>query len=114
MSYHNLREFLADRPESNHPADDFDVWLNDVIVNKDANGREAALAVWRSAPGARASHPTPEHLLPLHVDAAFIESVRATLPELPDEKATRFSSQYGLSAYDAGVLTASRELADYY
>ena len=57
--------------------------------------------------------PDPD-LLPLQVDAALIESVRATLPELPDEKAARFCSQYGLSAYDAGVLTASRELAAYY
>jgi aspartyl-tRNA(Asn)/glutamyl-tRNA(Gln) amidotransferase subunit B len=57
--------------------------------------------------------PDPD-LLPLEVDAALIESVRATLPELPDEKARRFTSQYGLSAYDAGVLTASRELAAYY
>jgi aspartyl-tRNA(Asn)/glutamyl-tRNA(Gln) amidotransferase subunit B len=57
--------------------------------------------------------PDPD-LLPVKLDAAFIESVRATLPELPDEKAARFASQYGLSAYDAGVLTSSRELADYY
>jgi aspartyl-tRNA(Asn)/glutamyl-tRNA(Gln) amidotransferase subunit B len=57
--------------------------------------------------------PDPD-LLPLELDDAFIESVRATLPELPDQKATRFISQYGLPAYDAGVLTASRELADYY
>jgi aspartyl-tRNA(Asn)/glutamyl-tRNA(Gln) amidotransferase subunit B len=57
--------------------------------------------------------PDPD-LLPLQVDAAFIESVRATLPELPDQKAARFATQYALSAYDAGVLTASRELADYY
>jgi aspartyl-tRNA(Asn)/glutamyl-tRNA(Gln) amidotransferase subunit B len=57
--------------------------------------------------------PDPD-LLPVVLDAAFIESVRATLPELPDHKAARFASQYGLSAYDAGVLTASRELADYY
>ena len=57
--------------------------------------------------------PDPD-LLPVQLDAAFIESVRATLPELPDQKAARFSSQYGLSAYDAGVLTASRELAAYY
>ncbi len=57
--------------------------------------------------------PDPD-LLPVVVDAAFIESVRATLPELPDQKAARFTSQYGLPAYDAGVLTASRELADYY
>jgi aspartyl-tRNA(Asn)/glutamyl-tRNA(Gln) amidotransferase subunit B len=57
--------------------------------------------------------PDPD-LLPVKLDAALIESVRATLPELPDEKAARFASQYGLSAYDAGVLTASRELAGYY
>jgi aspartyl-tRNA(Asn)/glutamyl-tRNA(Gln) amidotransferase subunit B len=57
--------------------------------------------------------PDPD-LLPVKLDAAFIESVRATLPELPDEKAGRLASQYGLSAYDAGVLTSSRELADYY
>ena len=57
--------------------------------------------------------PDPD-LLPVELDEAFIASVRATLPELPDQKAARFGSQYGLSAYDAGVLTASRELADYY
>ena len=57
--------------------------------------------------------PDPD-LLPVELDAAFIESVRATLPELPDQKAARFAQQYGLSSYDAGVLTASRELADYY
>src|SRR5262249_36627987 len=48
------------------------------------------------------------------LDEAFIESVRATLPELPGEKAARFVSQYALPAYDAGVLTSSRELAAYY
>jgi aspartyl-tRNA(Asn)/glutamyl-tRNA(Gln) amidotransferase subunit B len=57
--------------------------------------------------------PDPD-LLPLAVDESFIEEVRQGLPELPDQKAERFSSQYGLSEYDAGVLTASRELADYY
>jgi aspartyl-tRNA(Asn)/glutamyl-tRNA(Gln) amidotransferase subunit B len=57
--------------------------------------------------------PDPD-LLPVSVDAAFIEAVRASLPELPDQKAARFATQYGLSAYDSGVLTASRELADYY
>jgi aspartyl-tRNA(Asn)/glutamyl-tRNA(Gln) amidotransferase subunit B len=57
--------------------------------------------------------PDPD-LLPLAIDATFVESVRATLPELPDEKASRFVEAHGLSAYDAGVLTASRELADYY
>ncbi len=57
--------------------------------------------------------PDPD-LLPVELDQAFIEDVRKSLPELPDHKAQRFASQYGLSAYDAGVLTASRELAAYY
>jgi aspartyl-tRNA(Asn)/glutamyl-tRNA(Gln) amidotransferase subunit B len=57
--------------------------------------------------------PDPD-LLPVVLDETFISGVRATLPELPDLKAARFASQYGLSVYDAGVLTASRELAAYY
>jgi aspartyl-tRNA(Asn)/glutamyl-tRNA(Gln) amidotransferase subunit B len=57
--------------------------------------------------------PDPD-LLPVALDETFISGVRSHLPELPDQKSTRFASQYGLSAYDAGVLTASRELADYY
>jgi aspartyl-tRNA(Asn)/glutamyl-tRNA(Gln) amidotransferase subunit B len=57
--------------------------------------------------------PDPD-LLPLAIDEGLIEAVRASLPELPDEKAARFGRDHGLSAYDAGVLTSSRELADYY
>ena len=57
--------------------------------------------------------PDPD-LLPVELDTTFISGVRATLPELPDQKAERFATQYGLSAYDAGVLTASRELGAYY
>ena len=57
--------------------------------------------------------PDPD-LLPVELDSTFIAGVRATLPELPDQKAGRFATQYGLSAYDAGVLTASRELGAYY
>jgi aspartyl-tRNA(Asn)/glutamyl-tRNA(Gln) amidotransferase subunit B len=57
--------------------------------------------------------PDPD-LLPLVIDDAMIESVRATLPELPDEKAARFVADHALCAYDAGVLTASREIANYY
>lgn len=57
--------------------------------------------------------PDPD-LLPLVIEPAFIEAVRATLPELPDAKAARFVSAYGLSAYDAGVLASSRELAAFY
>jgi aspartyl-tRNA(Asn)/glutamyl-tRNA(Gln) amidotransferase subunit B len=57
--------------------------------------------------------PDPD-LLPVAVDEAFIATVRKSLPELPDEKAARFASTFGLSAYDAAVLTASRELGDYF
>ncbi len=57
--------------------------------------------------------PDPD-LLPLVLDEDFIESVRQTLPELPEAKYRRFIDQYGLTPYDAEVLTASRPLADYY
>ncbi len=57
--------------------------------------------------------PDPD-LLPLVLDDEFVEGVRAELPELPDAKAARFSREHGLSEYDAGVLTASREIASYY
>jgi len=57
--------------------------------------------------------PDPD-LLPVVIEQDFIESVRATLPELPDQKAARYIEKFGLSAYDAGVLTASREMGDYY
>jgi len=57
--------------------------------------------------------PDPD-LLPLEISSGFIEDVRQGLPELPDEKRDRFKSQYGLNDYDATVLTATRELADYY
>ena len=57
--------------------------------------------------------PDPD-LLPLEIDEEFIAEVRASLPELPDEKAARFGRDFGLSAYDAGVLSASRELGAYF
>ena len=57
--------------------------------------------------------PDPD-LLPLVIEEAFLAQVKLSLPELPDEKAQRFTAQYGLSPYDAGVLTAIRELAHYY
>ncbi|WP_264318836.1 Asp-tRNA(Asn)/Glu-tRNA(Gln) amidotransferase subunit GatB [Acidithiobacillus sulfurivorans] len=57
--------------------------------------------------------PDPD-LLPLVLDEARIEKVRQSLPELPDAKRERFMQAYQLSAYDAAVLTAGRDLADYY
>jgi len=56
--------------------------------------------------------PDPD-LLPLELDAAWVAEIQKTLPELPDEKKARFMAK-GLSAYDASVLVAERELADFY
>src|SRR5271156_2619847 len=57
--------------------------------------------------------PDPD-LLPVQIDESFIDSVRATLPELPDDKAARFARVFGLSAYVGGLLSASRELGAYF
>ena len=57
--------------------------------------------------------PDPD-LLPVEITPEFIESVRASLPELPDAKRQRFMTQYGLSQYDADSLTQSREVAEYF
>jgi len=57
--------------------------------------------------------PDPD-LLPLELEPAFVEELKAQLPELPDDKKARFMREFGLSAYDAGVLVAERETADYF
>ena len=57
--------------------------------------------------------PDPD-LLPLVIDEGWIEEIRSTLPELPDEKRARFIEAYGIPLYDAQVLTSSRSLADYF
>jgi len=57
--------------------------------------------------------PDPD-LLPLEIEDDFIETIRASLPELPDEKKLRFIDHYGLSVYDAGVLVAEKARADFY
>ncbi|MDO8908341.1 MAG: Asp-tRNA(Asn)/Glu-tRNA(Gln) amidotransferase subunit GatB [Pseudohongiella sp.] len=57
--------------------------------------------------------PEPD-LLPIVIDESYIAAVRATLPELPAARCARFVSEYGLSAYDADVLTSDRAMADYF
>jgi aspartyl-tRNA(Asn)/glutamyl-tRNA(Gln) amidotransferase subunit B len=57
--------------------------------------------------------PDPD-LLPLELTTAEIDSVRAHLPELPDEKKARFTRDYALPGYDAGVLVGEREVADFF
>jgi aspartyl-tRNA(Asn)/glutamyl-tRNA(Gln) amidotransferase subunit B len=57
--------------------------------------------------------PEPD-LLPVHVSAAWREEIRSALPELPEAKRTRFVSAYGITPYDAEVLTGTQALADYF
>lgn len=57
--------------------------------------------------------PEPD-LVPLVADRTWVEEIRKTLPELPDEKRIRFVQEHGLPPYDAAVLTTSRALADYF
>ena len=57
--------------------------------------------------------PEPD-LVPLVLDREWVEEIRRRLPELPDQRRRRFVEEYGLPEYDAGVLTASRDLADFY
>jgi aspartyl-tRNA(Asn)/glutamyl-tRNA(Gln) amidotransferase subunit B len=57
--------------------------------------------------------PEPD-LPPLVLSPRWVEQVRSSLPELPNARLRRFQAQYGLNAYDAGVLTAERSVADYY
>jgi aspartyl-tRNA(Asn)/glutamyl-tRNA(Gln) amidotransferase subunit B len=57
--------------------------------------------------------PDPD-LLPLELSPSLVEDLRKNLPELPDEKKSRFMAEYGLTAYDADVLVAERDTADYF
>jgi aspartyl-tRNA(Asn)/glutamyl-tRNA(Gln) amidotransferase subunit B len=57
--------------------------------------------------------PDPD-LVPVIVDEAWVDETRKTIPELPEQKRERFVTEYGLPEYDAGVLTSSRSLADYF
>lgn len=57
--------------------------------------------------------PDPD-LLPVEISTEDIEALKASLPELPDARRGRFEKEYGLPEYDAGVLTSSRDIADYF
>ena len=79
------------------------------------NADRAETVSMRSKEEARDYRYFPEpDLPPLLVGAAWVEEVRTSLPELPADKRRRFVAEYGLPDYDAGVLTLSREVADYY
>ncbi|MGJ8563687.1 MAG: Asp-tRNA(Asn)/Glu-tRNA(Gln) amidotransferase subunit GatB [Alphaproteobacteria bacterium] len=57
--------------------------------------------------------PDPD-LLPLKLEQSFVDGIKASLPELPDARKARFMSEYGIPAYDAGVLTVDKTVADFY
>jgi aspartyl-tRNA(Asn)/glutamyl-tRNA(Gln) amidotransferase subunit B len=57
--------------------------------------------------------PDPD-LLPLELDRAYVDALASSLPELPDAKKARFIREYGLPAYDAGVLVADKDTAEYF
>ena len=57
--------------------------------------------------------PDPD-LVPVVLDEAWVEEIKKTIPELPEQKRERFAIEYSLPEYDAGVLTSSRELANYF
>ena len=57
--------------------------------------------------------PDPD-LLPLQIEQDWVDAIKAALPELPDEKKARFVTEYGVTEYDAGVLTADQDLAQYF
>lgn len=57
--------------------------------------------------------PEPD-LIPVMIDPAWVEKIRGTLPELPEQKRAKYISEYSLSAYDAGVLTQSKALAEFF
>ncbi|QBK13282.1 Asp-tRNA(Asn)/Glu-tRNA(Gln) amidotransferase subunit GatB [Thermoactinomyces vulgaris] len=57
--------------------------------------------------------PEPD-LVTLHIDEAWKEEIRASIPELPDQRKERYQKEFGLSDYDAGILTSSKAVADFY
>ncbi|MGA7451444.1 MAG: Asp-tRNA(Asn)/Glu-tRNA(Gln) amidotransferase subunit GatB, partial [Rhodoplanes sp.] len=88
------------------------------VIEQETRLFDAAKGETRSMRNKEEAHdyryfPDPD-LLPLEFDQPYVDALKADLPELPDEKKTRFMRDYGLSAYDADVLVAEKERADYY
>jgi aspartyl-tRNA(Asn)/glutamyl-tRNA(Gln) amidotransferase subunit B len=94
------------------------VWEAGETVQQETRLYDVARGTTRSMRSKEDAHdyryfPDPD-LLPLVLDADWVESLRQGLPELPDAKKRRLMSQYGLPAYDAGVLVAEQATADFY
>jgi aspartyl-tRNA(Asn)/glutamyl-tRNA(Gln) amidotransferase subunit B len=94
------------------------VWEGGGTVEQETRLYDVARGATRSMRSKEDAHdyryfPDPD-LLPLILDAAWVEALRDKLPELPDAKRARFVSQYGIPAYDAAVLVAEQATADFY
>jgi len=95
-----------------------EVWESGGTVEQETRLFDSNRGVTRSMRSKEDAHdyryfPDPD-LLPLVLDETWIEALKAGLPELPDAKRARFMSEYGLTAYDAAVLTAEKEIASFY
>jgi aspartyl-tRNA(Asn)/glutamyl-tRNA(Gln) amidotransferase subunit B len=94
------------------------VWESGGQVMQETRGWDEAKGETVGQRGKEHAHdyryfPEPD-LSPLVITPEFVERVRAALPELPAARRARFQSQYGLSAYDAAVLTEDKAVADYF
>ncbi len=94
------------------------IWYTGGIVEQETMGWDEARNTTYSQRSKEEAHDYryfPEPDLPsLTISRAWVEEIRAALPELPDEKRERLMGAFGLSAYDAGVIAAEKEIADYY
>ncbi len=95
-----------------------ELYENGGTVDQETRLFDAAKGETRSMRSKEEAHdyryfPDPD-LLPVELDEARIEHIRADLPELPDDKKARFVNEYGLSPYDAGVLVQERATGDYF
>jgi aspartyl-tRNA(Asn)/glutamyl-tRNA(Gln) amidotransferase subunit B len=95
-----------------------DVWESGEEVRQETRLFDSGRGVTRPMRSKEDAHdyryfPDPD-LLPLVLDQAWIDDLKARLPELPDAKKTRFMTEYGLSVYDAGVLVAEQATALFY
>jgi aspartyl-tRNA(Asn)/glutamyl-tRNA(Gln) amidotransferase subunit B len=95
-----------------------EVWESGGVVRQETRLFDPARGVTRSMRTKEDAHdyryfPDPD-LLPLVLEQAWVDELAASLPELPDAKRARFIADYGLSAYDAGVLVAEQSTAAYF
>ncbi len=95
-----------------------DVWESGGVVQQETRQFDPSKGETKAMRSKEFAHdyryfPDPD-LRPIEFSDEYIESIRATLPELPDEKKQRYMSDYGLSAYDAGVLVVDRETGGYF